>query len=228
MRIIKRYSNRKLYDTDSKKYITLEGLAELIKEGQEIQVVHNDTDEDLTSLTLSQIVYEGEKKKSSLLPKSLLTSLIRTTSTPVVGRLKKTVHSLTEKVLPQEFDENLDQILEEGSISAGEGGELKGLLIHLWQKNLERVNELIDQRIHSLFEAFHVPTKSDLMRIEVLITQLDAKVDRLLAYHEQEPRSCSSLNTSPVFKEGDQANSSSTTNPLPTTSSTLTSLAKKE
>ena len=63
MRIIKRYSNRKLYDTAAKEYITLEAIADLIRAGEEIQVVDNVTEEDLTALTLSQIILEQEKKK---------------------------------------------------------------------------------------------------------------------------------------------------------------------
>ena len=65
---IKRYPNRKLYNTDTKRYITLDGIAELIRDGESVQVVDHTTNEDLTSLTLSQIIFEQEKKKSGFLP----------------------------------------------------------------------------------------------------------------------------------------------------------------
>lgn len=77
MTIIKRYPNRKLYNTDAKQYITLEGIADLIREGSEIQVIDNATGEDLTALTLTQIILEQEKKQSGFLPNSFLTNLIR-------------------------------------------------------------------------------------------------------------------------------------------------------
>ncbi|MGD8735253.1 MAG: polyhydroxyalkanoate synthesis regulator DNA-binding domain-containing protein, partial [Anaerolineae bacterium] len=52
---IKRYPNRKLYDTEAKQYITLEGIAALIRQGNEVQVIDHATGEDLTALTLTQI-----------------------------------------------------------------------------------------------------------------------------------------------------------------------------
>ena len=61
--IIKRYPNRKLYNTDTKTYITLDAIAALIRKGQSVQVVDNATGDDLTALTLSQIIFEQEKKR---------------------------------------------------------------------------------------------------------------------------------------------------------------------
>ena len=71
MTMIKRYPNRKLYDTEAKQYITLSGIAELIRQGGDIQVSDYATGEDLTALTLSQIIFEQEKKQSGFLPWTL-------------------------------------------------------------------------------------------------------------------------------------------------------------
>ena len=60
--LIKKYANRKLYDTRTSKYITLEGIAQLVREGNEITVVDRDNGQDLTQVTLSQIVLEEEKR----------------------------------------------------------------------------------------------------------------------------------------------------------------------
>jgi BMFP domain-containing protein YqiC len=61
--LIKKYANRKLYDTQTSRYITLAGISELVREGRDIQVVDRDTGRDLTPLVLSQIVV-GEEKRS--------------------------------------------------------------------------------------------------------------------------------------------------------------------
>lgn len=61
--LIKKYANRKLYDTQASRYITLEGISQLVREGRDIQVVDRDTGRDLTPLILSQIVV-GEEKRS--------------------------------------------------------------------------------------------------------------------------------------------------------------------
>jgi len=60
--LIKKYANRKLYDTRTSRYITLEGIAQLVREGHEIKVVDRDNGHDLTQLTLSQIVLSEEKR----------------------------------------------------------------------------------------------------------------------------------------------------------------------
>jgi polyhydroxyalkanoate synthesis regulator phasin len=60
--LIKKYANRKLYDTRTSRYITLEGIAELVREGHEIKVVDRATGNDLTQVILSQIVLTEEKR----------------------------------------------------------------------------------------------------------------------------------------------------------------------
>ena len=60
--LIKKYANRKLYDTRTSRYITLEGIAELVRQGHEIKVVDRDNGHDLTQVTLSQVVLSQEKR----------------------------------------------------------------------------------------------------------------------------------------------------------------------
>ena len=60
--LIKKYANRKLYDTRTSRYITLDGIAQLVREGHEIEVVDRDNGQDLTQVTLSQIVLSEEKR----------------------------------------------------------------------------------------------------------------------------------------------------------------------
>jgi polyhydroxyalkanoate synthesis repressor PhaR len=60
--LIKKYANRKLYDTRTSRYITLEGIAQLVRDGHDIKVVDRDDGRDLTQLTLSQVVLEEEKR----------------------------------------------------------------------------------------------------------------------------------------------------------------------
>jgi len=60
--LIKKYANRKLYDTHTSHYITLEGIADLVRDGHAIQVVDRDSGQDLTQVILSQIVLSEEKR----------------------------------------------------------------------------------------------------------------------------------------------------------------------
>lgn len=60
-RVIKRYANRKLYDTTDSRYVTLQQIAVFVREGEEVTIIDNTTKEDLTNVTLAQIIYEEEK-----------------------------------------------------------------------------------------------------------------------------------------------------------------------
>ena len=73
---IKKYSNRRLYDTSISSYITLEELAERIRSGTDVRVVHAKTDEDITQQVLAQIILES-RGAAQLLPVPLLMRLIR-------------------------------------------------------------------------------------------------------------------------------------------------------
>jgi polyhydroxyalkanoate synthesis repressor PhaR len=75
-RVIKRYANRKLYDTQQSCYVTLEQIAELIRKGEDVKIVDNNSKEDLTSVTLAQIIFEEEKRKS-FLPLPTMRSIIQ-------------------------------------------------------------------------------------------------------------------------------------------------------
>ena len=75
--VIKKYSNRKLYDSSRSRYITLEEIAALIREGKQVKVVDSASQEDLTTVTLAQIILEEEKKRKNLLPVGFLHQLIQ-------------------------------------------------------------------------------------------------------------------------------------------------------
>src|SRR5947207_11924183 len=75
--VIKRYSNRKLYDTQESRYVTLEEIEEMIRGGKEISVVDASTGEDLTSVTLAQIILENERNRRAVLPAAFLHQLVK-------------------------------------------------------------------------------------------------------------------------------------------------------
>ena len=76
-KIIKRYQNRKLYDTSDSCYVTLEDISEMIKAGEDVQIIDNTTKEDLTSVTLAQIIFEEQKRKTNVLPLGAFRQIIQ-------------------------------------------------------------------------------------------------------------------------------------------------------
>lgn len=88
-RIIKRYSNRKLYDTKGSSYVTLLQIAEMIREGEDVQIIDNATKEDKTDVTLALIISEELRNKPRGIPLSTLKALIRNKGERILTQLRE-------------------------------------------------------------------------------------------------------------------------------------------
>src|SRR6185369_11303757 len=87
-RIIKRYSNRKLYDTKGSSYVTLLQIAQMIREGEDVQIIDNATKEDKTDVTLALIISEELRTKPRAIPLSTLKALIRHGGERILSQLR--------------------------------------------------------------------------------------------------------------------------------------------
>ena len=76
-RVIKRYANRKLYDTQHSRYVTLEQISGMIRAGDDVKIIDNKSKEDLTTVTLAQIIFEEEKKQRSFMPLATMRNIIQ-------------------------------------------------------------------------------------------------------------------------------------------------------
>ena len=75
-KIIKRYGNRKLYDTEQSSYVVLDDIAKMIRNKEEVKVIDNETKSDITLSTLTQIIFGAEKKSRVSAPAEILKSII--------------------------------------------------------------------------------------------------------------------------------------------------------
>ncbi|MFP2928671.1 polyhydroxyalkanoate synthesis regulator DNA-binding domain-containing protein [Pyxidicoccus sp. 3LG] len=114
-KIIKRYTNRKLYDTVESRYVTLDEIAAMIKEGTEVRIVDNRTKEDLTSVTLAQIIFEEEKKKNQM-PLSVLREIIRHPGESISGFIQKEVAPRVVSIR-EEAESRLDKLLRRDEVT---------------------------------------------------------------------------------------------------------------
>ena len=124
--VIKRYSNRKLYDTQESRYVTLEELEELIRAGKEISVVDLSTGEDLTSVTLAQIILGNERSHRAGLPTAFLHQLIKH-GEAWQDFVQKSLKSSLEGIMTSQRE--ADRVMREWAVRAGwlpaPGGEGK-------------------------------------------------------------------------------------------------------
>ena len=130
MPLIKRYANRKLYDTESKRYITLDGIAEMIRQQQDVRVVDHETGEDITALTQAQIIFEQERKLRSGIPRTVFTNIIQTSS----DTLSQVWHALIppdelKKATDVEIERRVQALMRTGQMSDDEGIRLLDLLL---------------------------------------------------------------------------------------------------
>ncbi len=180
MPVIKRYPNRKLYDTEAKRYITLDGIAELIRDGAEVQVIDHTTDEDLTAVTLTQIIFEQEKRNSGFLPKSVLTGLVRAGG-DTLNTLRRNLNSPLEllKHVDEEIEKRLQTLVEQGELAKDEAIALSEKLISAGQ---EKSKELFagQQRLERLLTLRGMPSREEVEELTSQIESLSAKIDSLI------------------------------------------------
>ena len=89
--VVKKYSNRKLYDTNTRRYVTLDVIAELLRRGDEVRVVDRTTGQDITAVTLSQILLDMERNRRSPIPEPLLVDLVKERGEQLIGMLRSSL-----------------------------------------------------------------------------------------------------------------------------------------
>src|SRR5271156_4217725 len=88
-RVIKRYSNRKLYDTRDSRYVTLQQIGEMVRAGEEVQIIDNATKEDKTEVTLALIISEDLKAQPRSVPLGTLRDLIQERGERLLSQLRE-------------------------------------------------------------------------------------------------------------------------------------------
>jgi polyhydroxyalkanoate synthesis repressor PhaR len=181
MPIIKRYPNRKLYDTEAKRYITLDGIAALIREQREITVIDHASGEDLTALTLTQVILEQEKKRRGFLPQTILAGLIQAGGDTMAGVRRTLASSLNLAWhVDQEIERRVQVLMSEGELTSEEGAKLRDLLV---EKSLPRqgVGFLDDEGFEAAMARYDIPTRSDLESLNAQLELLAAELDSMRA-----------------------------------------------
>jgi polyhydroxyalkanoate synthesis repressor PhaR len=115
--IIKKYSNRRLYDTEKSIYVSLNHVAEMIREGRQVKVIEVKTNEDVTAFILTQVILEQAKKNNILLPVPLLHLFIQYGEDILAEFFEKYLHQTIKNYLAYKtaFDEQFKNWLEMGT-----------------------------------------------------------------------------------------------------------------
>jgi polyhydroxyalkanoate synthesis repressor PhaR len=170
--IIKKYANRRLYDTESSSYITLERLAEMVRQKREFKVVDARSGEDITHNVLTQIIMDEESRGETLLPVSFLRQLIGLYGG---GQMQSMLPQYLEASL-EAFQRNQSQMRDAlaGAFTANPFAELA-------RRNMELFQSAATGRTSTggTASAPEGPAEDELERLRAQLADLQAKVEKL-------------------------------------------------
>jgi polyhydroxyalkanoate synthesis repressor PhaR len=172
-RIIKRYSNRKLYDTKGSSYVTLLQIAEMIREGEDVQIIDNATKEDKTDVTLALIISEELRTKPRGIPLTTLKALIRNKGERILTQLRE---GPIGKLMPTKEGADGEPVAGSSSVpppreedELSQSKETKGL-----RATLEQWQSTIDERIRAV-----LPNFAAFRDLEQAVKRLSERVESL-------------------------------------------------
>jgi len=178
MPVIKRYPNRKLYDTVARQYIALDGVAALIRAGAEVQVVDHATGEDVTALILMQIIVEQEKRQSGFLPQAVLAGLVRA-GDDTLAALRRSLAAPFDlmRQVDEEIERRIRSLVLAGDLAEEDGASLRDRLLAL-SRPLAPGAWPEEQALRRILARQRVPDRA---QVQALADQLDAVEARLAA-----------------------------------------------
>jgi len=181
MHLIKKYANRKLYDTTDKRYLTMDHLAELIKSGEEVSILDNETGDDLTSSIVSQLLAREDAGTDKAVPSQVLMQLLRKGRGTLFGYGKKYV-SLWQSALTMSRDEIeklVNSLVNDKEISESEGKNLKKEVLGFANNLKSWILENIDQRVAEGLKMMNLSSKDQVNELTKRVDTLAQKVKEL-------------------------------------------------
>lgn len=151
-RLIRRYENRKLYDTAGRRYVTLDDLARMVGGGEEVRVVDQRSGEDLTTVVLAQVILEGIKDRTARIPGQVLTRLIRLGFGSAGGPARWPDPSQAAAQARREAERIVAGLLGRGRLTLEEGMALRQEITASVQRIVADAQHGLEARLHRLLE----------------------------------------------------------------------------
>ena len=212
-RLIKRYANRKMYDTELSCYVTLTEVAELVRAGEDVRVIDNKTKADLTEVTLTQALLDSERRKKGSVSLAGLRTLIssggdflqhriaepvskaRTDAERKVGHWRSEAQHHVERVLHRDADgeltgegePELDSIAMEGDADRENRAGINNL-VEQTQRAYDDIQHRIDERVRLVVSALTQSSavEQELLALRQQVEKLQDRVSVLEAANHAE------------------------------------------
>ncbi len=208
MIVVKRYPNRKLYDTAAKRYVSLDVIADLIRDGEEVQVVDHASGDDVTLVVLAQIIAEQERRQGGFLPLSVVTGWIQAGGETITSLRRSMAAQLDIlRQVDDEIERRLDRLVRLGELAEEEAKRLRELLLARGQSALEAIHPP-EQMFESVRSRYGLPSRTQLEalsdQIDALAREVDSLRQKSLSEAEDSPLSPSPPQSDPFVNPGDR------------------------
>jgi polyhydroxyalkanoate synthesis repressor PhaR len=192
-RVIKRYANRKLYDTQRSRYVTLDQIADMIRGGDDVKIVDNNSKEDLTTVTLAQIIFEEEKKQKSFLPLNAMRNIIQSGGERIeelVSQAQKRVSGVFSRKSPAAGNGEEGAQVEAPPPEAPADDTAPSGALHEFREWIENSQQKvaewqrgIDERLRHLVDGISpfASLQKEVAGFNARLGELEKKVERLIA-----------------------------------------------
>jgi polyhydroxyalkanoate synthesis repressor PhaR len=192
-RIIKRYANRKLYDTEHSRYVTLDQISEMIRNGDDVKIVDNKTKEDLTTVTLAQIIFEEEKKQRSFLPLAAMRNIIQSGG-EWFAEAQRRVQSILPGKRKEDGTEAAEPIAPDGEQDEAAAKKRNLAALREWvdhsKSRLDEWQRQVDGKVRGAIETVQrsinplAGVQEDVKALSDRIAELEAKLHELEVHDE--------------------------------------------
>lgn len=171
-RVVKRYANRKLYDTTTSRYVALDDIAGLIRSGEEVEVTDNETGADLTAVTLAQIILEEERRHKDLRSLAVLRELVRYGGDAISNVTNRGIEALGD------MRGRVSEIVTEGGRPA-----ILDEVLSTSRRQIEDLQRRVDQGIRQSVERLrsYPGIGAEVERLESRVRDIETRIRRLLA-----------------------------------------------
>ncbi len=181
MHLIKKYANRKLYDTKDKKYVTMKHVSEMIKSGRDVSIIENDSGEDITASIVSTLMGKSSNNAGEGISTGVLIQLFRKGSGALTDYAKK-YFSIWQKAFTMaedELDNLLKTLVKNKEISQSEGSRLKKEITGFTRSLKTWISEMVDKRINEVMGMMNFPKKDQFIQLNARISELEAKIEAI-------------------------------------------------
>ena len=178
MHHIKKYANRKLYDSTDKKYISMNYLSELIIQGEDIIIIDNETGKDLTASIVSSLIARTKDQAEETVSSGMLIRMFRKGGATLTDYTKKYT-SLWQKsftMAEDELDSFVKKLISEKEISKSEGSRIRRDITGFTKAMKKWISSTIDRRITEVMDVMNLATRDHVNQLETRISLLEEKL----------------------------------------------------